>query len=158
MITRSEQSLQQLLVHLHQLPQRTDHHLHVLLVTNYYLVRLLLYLLLSGVAMLALRYLDPFADVSQLIGQDHAFLLIHVLLVEELDHLLEIGVLVQFAQLLHGPLRQNIHVLHDLQSVLQALIVERLRFFPHLLRLPRHDARSPLRRLLGLSIHSVEVD
>ena len=158
MITRSEQSLEQLLVDLHQLAQRTHHHLHVLLVTNHYLVRLLLYLLLSGVAMLALRYLDPFADVSQLVSQDHALLLIHVLLVEELNHLLEVRVLVQLAQLLHGPLRQNIHVLHDLQSVLQALVVERLRPFPHLLRLPRHDARPPLRRLLGLRVHSVEVD
>jgi len=145
-------------VHLHQLAQSTQRHLHALLVANHYLVRLLLYPLLSGVPLLPLSHLDPLADVAQLIGQNHALLLIHALLVEELHHLLEIAILVQLAQLLHRSLRQNVHVLHDLQSALQTLVVERLRPSSHLLSLLRHDARAPLRRFLGLRVHPVEVD
>ena len=108
--------------------------------------------------MLPLHNFYSVADVSQLVGEDHAFLFCHLLFADELHHLLEVSIHVHFLQALLRSLCQVLHVLHDLKRVFETLVVKYIRFPPHFLCVLRHDSWSPLRRFLGFGVYSVEVD
>jgi hypothetical protein len=107
---------------------------------------------------LPLHDLDAFADAGQLVCQDHAFLLVIILFVDKLHHLVKVTVLVQLSQVIHRLLGKRVHILHDLESVLQALVVEGLCTSPQLFCLLRHDAGSPLGCFLSFCIDPVEID
>lgn len=122
------------------------------------LIRLFFDLILSRIPLLSLNYLNLLADASELIGQNHPFLLIIVLLIYEFHHLVEIRVLMQLAEVLHGFFSQGVHVLHDLERVLKSLVVEILGSTAQLLSLLADNTRTPLRSLFGVSIDLVKID
>lgn len=68
------------------------------MVADYDVVCLLLCFLFGGVARLALDDFDLLADVGELVADDHALLLLLVLFVKEIDHLIEVQVLVDLLQ------------------------------------------------------------
>jgi hypothetical protein len=63
----SQQSFQKFLMDIDQFLQRFDCYLHVLLIFDDDVIRLLLYFILSGVPVLPLHHLNPLADMAQLV-------------------------------------------------------------------------------------------
>lgn len=117
-------------MHLNKVLQGFYCHLHAFLVPDHDLIRFLLHLLLSCILMLPLHYLYTIADMRQFVGENHPFLLVIVLLVDELHHFIEVCILVYLSQVFSCLLCEHIHVLHYFKSILYAFIVELCGFLP----------------------------
>jgi len=114
------------------------------LVADYDFVCLFLCFLFGGVARLALDDFDLLTDAGELVADYHALLLLLVLLVQEIDHLIEVQVLVDFLQRLGCLLCYRLDVLDYLEGVLEALVVEGFDFTLYLLGLVGNYLWTPI--------------
>ena len=114
------------------------------MVADYDFVCLFLCFLFGGVARLALDDFDLLTDAGELVADYHALLLLLVLLVQEIDHLIEVQVLVDFLQRLGCLLCYRLDVLDYLKGVLEALVVEGFDFTLYLLGLVGNYLWTPI--------------
>ena len=122
--TSSKESLKQLFVHLDQILQGLHCHLHAFLIPDHHIIGILLHFFFSCILVLSLHYLYTIGNVGQFIGENHSFLLIIVLFVDELHHFIKVSVLIDLSQVLCCLLCEHVHVLHYLKSILYAFVVK----------------------------------
>lgn len=122
--TSSEECLEQLLVHLNKVLQGLHCHLHIFLVPDHHLIRILLNLFLSCIFMLTINDPYPLADMSQLIRKNHPLLLFIVLFFEKSHHFIKISIIVDLSKVLFSLLSECIDILHDFKSILYAVVVK----------------------------------